>query len=197
MALRDYGRRPYVMAAPLAFMLYSLGLMISIISSPTLDLSNLSALGGSSNEFTAVSFGVSCFVAGSLVAVYGIGKILFENFLNKVSGSFFILGGVFLVLVGFFDSDTTLRLHNTVTIYFMLCMIVAIGCASVSDIMDGDMKVLITCVAMVVIILIQWPFLSGAMSECVAIGLATIWSFVQTAKYMNSEKRAADTALVD
>ena len=41
------------------------------------------------------------------------------------------------------------------------------------------------CIAMVAIIVVQWPVFSGAMSECIAIGLASVWSFIQTAKYQD------------
>ncbi len=172
------------MAAPVAFMIFAAGTLFALLHSPTWELNNLSALGTSRDSVTAVTFGVSCFVAGTLVATFGVGKMLFERGLDRMSGFFFILGGIGLLMVGMFDASN-LRLHNEVTMFFTFTMVMAIALASMSDILAGDTVVFVTCVLMIVIIFAQWPIFSGALSECVAIALASIWSFVQTAKYQN------------
>ncbi len=172
------------MAAPIAFLIFAAGTLFSLLHSPTWELNNLSALGASNDDVTAVTFGVSCFVAGILVATFGLGKMLFERGLDRMSGLFFILGGFGLLMVGIFDARN-LELHNNVTMLFTFAMVMAIALASISDILQGDTVVFVTCVLMIVIIFAQWPIFSGALSECVAIALASIWSFVQTAKYQN------------
>lgn len=172
------------MAAPIAFLIFAAGTLFSLLHSPTWELNNLSALGTSDDELTAITFGVSCFVAGVLVATFGVGKMLFERGLDWTSGIFFILGGIGLLLVGIFDASN-LKLHNEVTMFFTFAMVMAISLASISDILQGNTAVFIACILMIAIIFLQWPIFSGALSECVAIALASIWSFIQTAKYQN------------
>ncbi|MBQ3736021.1 MAG: hypothetical protein II855_03705 [Candidatus Methanomethylophilaceae archaeon] len=185
MGIKGYGQKPFIMAAPIAFIIFSIGTLISIINSPTWELNNLSALGGSKDALTAVAFGASCVSAGLLIAFFGVGKIIFERRLDKAAGAFFVLGGLGLMMVGIFDSSYHLDLHNIWTISFAAAMVIAVGLTSLSDILRGNILVFVYCIAMVAIIVVQWPVFSGAMSECIAIGLASVWSFIQTAKYQD------------
>ena len=184
MDLKSCGQGPYIMAAPIAFLIFAAGTLFSLLYSPTWELNNLSALGASKDSVTAITFGVSCFVAGVLVATFGVGKMLFERGLDRMAGFFFILGGFGLLMVGMFDANS-LELHNMVTRFFAFTMVMAISLASFADILQGDMVILVACILMLIIILAQWPVFSGALTECVAIALASIWSFLQTAKYQN------------
>ena len=185
MGIRSYGQKPFIMAAPIAFIIFSIGTLFSIINSPTWELNNLSALGGSRYALTAVAFGASCVSAGLLIAFFGVGKMIFETRMDRASGLFFVLGGLGLVMVGLFDSTNSLSLHNTWTIFFAGAMVMAVGMTSLSDILRGNILVFAYCIAMAAIIIVQWPVFSGAMSECIAIGLASVWSFIQTAKYQD------------
>ena len=45
-----------------------------------------------------------------------------------------------------------------------------------------------------VLIVVQWPIFTGAMSECVAIGLASVWAFVETMKYEKEDSLATAEA---
>ena len=186
-------RKPFILAAPLAFVVFLVGVLISIISAPTLDLHNLSALGKNDNYLTAVSFGITCVTSGILVMVYGFGKMIFEKGAHRVSGAFFLLGGLGLLLVGVYDASQ-LRLHNMVTVFFMLMMVIGISIASVSDIVNGNKAVFYTTIIIMVLIVVQWPIFTGAMSECVAIGLASVWAFVQTMKYEKEDSLATAEA---
>ncbi len=182
--LKSCGQGPYIMAAPIAFMIFAAGTLCALLCSPTWELNNLSALGTSKDFITAVTFGISCFVAGILVATFGLGKMIFERGLDRMSGFFFIIGGFSLLGVGIFDASS-LELHNNVTMLFAFAMVMGISLASFSDILQGNKVVFIACILMLVIIIAQWPIFTGALSECVGIALASVWSFIQTAKYQN------------
>lgn len=194
-------QRPYIIAAPLAFVVIILGILISVPLDTQWDIMgnyDLSDLGKyTTRTFAcAVVFNTSCCISGALLLLFGVGKYRFENGLDKVSGAFFILSGVGLFLVGILTADepdhTT---HNIAAGIFAISMSTAVVLSTASDIMKGDRMVLYSSIAILIMLVGGWVVfeltlgvLSNARSELLAIGCAAVWFFVQLYKYHNQGK---------
>ena len=194
-------QRPYIIAAPLAFAIILLGILISAPLDTQWDIMSdydLSDLGKyTTRTFAcAIVFNVSCCISGALLLLFGIGKYRFEDGLDKVSGAFFILCGVGLFLVGILTADepdhTT---HNIAAGIFAISMSTAVVLSTVSDIMKGDRMILYSSIIVLVLLVGGWVVfelalgvLSNARSELLAIGCVAIWFMVQLYKYYRQGK---------
>ena len=190
-------QRPYIIAAPLAFAIILLGILISAPLDTKWDIMgnyDLSDLGNyTTRTFAcAIVFNVSCCISGALLLLFGVGKYRFENSLNKVSGAFFILGGVGLFLLGILtvDEDPDHTAHNIAAGIFAISTSTVVVLSTVSDIMKGDKMVLYSSIAILVLLVGGWVVfeltlgvLSNARSELLAIGCVAIWFMIQLYKY--------------
>ena len=185
MDLRSHGQRPYIIAAPMAFVIFFIGVCAAAMLDKSWDIfrHNLSDLGTGYRTLAAgLVFDYCCCVAGALLAVFGVGKCLFEKDLNKLSGMFFFIGGIFLALVGIANAEY-LSLHNICSGMFAIFMATAIVLTTVSDLKEGNRLILVASILILLFLVFQWPLFKGALSECMAIGSATVWFFVQLYKY--------------
>ena len=194
-------QRPYIIAAPLAFAIILLGILISAPLDTQWDIMSdydLSDLGKyTTRTFAcAIVFNVSCCISGALLLLFGIGKYRFEDGLDKVSGAFFILCGVGLFLVGILTADepdhTT---HNIAAGIFAISMSTAVVLSTVSDIMKGDRMILYSSIVILIVLVGGWVVfelmlgvLTNARSELLAIACAAAWFMVQLYKYYRQGK---------
>ena len=190
MDLKRHGQRPYIIAAPVAFIIFFIGVCLGAGVDTTWVITkyNLSDLGtGKRTLACAIIFEYACCLAGALLSLFGVGKYIFEKNLNKIAGAFFILGGFGLFLVGIWNAEW-LTAHNISAGLFAVCMSVAIVLSTVSDILEENRLVFYSSLLILAFLAIQWPFFGGALSECMSIGSATVWFFIQIHKYWKQGK---------
>ena len=198
MDLRRYGRRPFIIAAPLAMVIFILGIVIAMSLDTVWNFYdyNLSDLGtGDRVLLSAFIFDYFCCLAGFFISIFGTGKVLFEEKLDKVSGYFFVIGGFGLIMVGVLNAEF-LTAHNIAAGVFAIDMATAIVLATISDIMKKDMLVLISGIIILAFLAIQWPFFHGAMSESMSIVSAAAWFFVQFYKYWKNGALSTENTTV-
>ena len=183
--LKSHGQRPYIIAAPMAFVVFFIGVCAGGMLDPSWNIMkhNLSDLGTGYRTLAAgLVFDYCCCIAGALLAVFGFGKCLFEKEINKLAGLFFMIGGAFLALVGIANAEY-LSLHNITAGMFAIFMATAIILTTIIDIKQGNKYVLVASILILIFLVVQWPLVKGGLSECMAIGSATVWFFVQLYKY--------------
>ena len=192
-------QRPYILAAPLAFAVIFLGICIAAPLDTKWDIMgsyDLSDLGKYTTRTVAcaVVFNVSCYISGILILLFGTGKYMFEDGLEKISGAFFMLCGVGLSLVGILTADIPTS-HNIAAGIFAISMSTAIVLGTVSDILKGDRLVLYSSIVILVVLVGGWVvfelmlgILTNARSELLSIICAAAWFFVQLYKYRKEGK---------
>ena len=185
MDLTQYSHTTYIVAAPLAFVVFLVGLVITLLTvPPSWDLAkeNLSNLGGHPSLLTGICFTVTCFLAGALVAFFGLGKTIYEDGLDKTAGSLFIVSGISLMLVGLFNTNVY-RLHMLVTLFFTTIVVIAICVTSFADILSGDRVMLLLHILTLILVLVQIPFFTGGAAELMSIIFGALWAEGQLVKY--------------
>ena len=192
-------QKPYILSAPIAFIVIFLGICIAAPLDTKWDIMgnyDLSDLGKYTTRTLAcaVVFNISCWISGILILLFGVGRFRFENGLDKVSGAFFVLCGIGLFLVGILTADNATT-HNVAAGIFAISMSTAVVLSTVSDIMKGDKMVLYSSIAVLVLLVGGWVvfeltlgILGNARSELLAIGCVTIWFIVQLYKYYKQGK---------
>ena len=187
MNLRKYGQKPYIFAAPLAFLLFFMFLVISAWTNPLWgnESHNMSEMDLNVSMRSLYIFNAGCFIAGALIIVFGMGKWIFEKGLNKQSAPFIMIGGVGMILVGLFTNSYGVW-HNVATGILLVSAGIGIVLATVADAKEGDRYVLYIGVIILIALIAQWPFFSGAVSEIMPIIAASFWSLVQLYKYYDN-----------
>ena len=201
-------QRPYILAAPIAFIVIFLGICIAASLDNEWDIMgnyDLSDLGKYTTRTLAcaVVFNVSCHISGIYLLVFGLGKYKFENGLDKTAGIFFMLCGAGLFLVGLFTAEDDHTLHNIAAGIFAISISTAIVLSTVSDIKKGDKMVLYSSIIILVVLVQGWELfelilgiLSNARSELLSIICAAAWFMVQLAKYYKQGKLSPGHATV-
>lgn len=192
-------QRPYIIAAPLAFAVILLGILISAPLDTKWDIMgnyDLSDLGKYTTRTLAcaVVFNISCWISGILILLFGVGRFRFENGLDKVSGAFFVLCGIGLFLVGILTADNATT-HNVAAGIFAISMSTAVVLGTISDIMKGDRMILYSSIVILIVLVGGWVVfelmlgvLTNARSELLAIACAAAWFMVQLYKYYRQGK---------
>ena len=192
-------QRPYIIAAPLAFAVILLGILISAPLDTKWDIMgnyDLSDLGKYTTRTLAcaVVFNISCWISGILILLFGVGRFRFENGLDKVSGAFFVLCGIGLFLVGILTADNATT-HNVAAGIFAISMSTAVVLGTISDIMKGDRMILYSSIVILIVLVGGWVVfelmlgvLTNARSELLAIACAAAWFMVQLYKYKKEGK---------
>ena len=199
MDLRSYGQRPYIIAAPIAFAIFFVGVCLGAAIDPSwlITRHNLSDLGtGKRTLACAILFDYACCAAGFLISVFGVGKYMFEEKLNKASGVFFIIGGFGLFMVGIWNAEW-LTLHNISAGFFGIAMAIAIVLSSISDILERNRLVLISGILILAFLAICWPLFGNAIAESISIGCATVWFLIQLHKYWKNGQLGPVTPAAD
>ena len=192
MDYKKYGQRPYILAAPIAFVIIFVAIIVAAATEPTYnffgnyDISDL----GTDNRLlsTVLIFNISCSVAGILIAAFGFGKYHFEKEdWNEKAGVFFFISGVGLFFVGIFTADYDYP-HNFFAGVFATGMAMGIILSTLQDIKLGNRFILYSGIVILAFLAIQWPFFNNAMSETMAIVSATAWFLIQLHKYWKQGK---------
>ena len=196
-------QRPYIFAAPMAFLIIFLGICIAAPLDTKWDIMknyDLSDLGKyTTRTFAcAIVFNVSCFISGILILLFGVGRFRFENGLDKVSGVFFILCGFGLFLVGILTADDPTS-HNVAAGIFAISMSTAVVLGTISDIRKGNRMILYASVGILIALVGGWVVfeltlgvLSNARSELLSIFCAAAWFIFQLIKYKKEGKLDRD-----
>ena len=196
-------QRPYILAAPLAFIIIFLGICIAAPLDTKWDIMknyDLSDLGKYTTRTVACAlvFNISCYISGILLILFGAGKYIFEKGLDEVSGLFFIFCGVGLSLVAVLTADVP-TLHNVAAGIFAISMSTAVVLGTVSDIRKGNRMVLYSSIIILVVLVGGWlvfeltlGILSNARSELLSIFCAAAWFIVQLIKYGKEGKLLPD-----
>ena len=197
--LKSHGQRPFIIAAPVAFIVFFVGVCVGGYLDPSWNVmkNNLSDLGSGYRTLAAgLVFDYCCCVAGALIAVFGLGKCLFEKEVNKLAGMCFIIGGTFLALMGIANVEY-LSLHNICAGLFAIFMATAVVLTTVIDIREGNKVVFVASILVLLFLALQWPLFTGGLSECMAIGSVTVWFLVQFYKYWKNGSLSSPTAPVE
>ena len=185
MELRRFSLGTHIMAAPIAFVIYFIGVGLAWANMPdwsplTHTLSNLGEWYRS--DISPWFFNGGCVIAGLLIVFGGLGKFLYEERLNKASGAFFMLGGISLICVGLISGDYEIA-HDASAIILFFNIGMALLLTTISDIKEGNKLVLYSSICLLLFCLIQWPFLHEGLSELMPITATMIWTFIQVIKY--------------
>jgi hypothetical membrane protein len=196
-------QRPYIIAAPVAFAIIILGIIISAPLDTKWDILgsyDLSDLGKYTTRTLACAlvFNFSCFISGILILLFGVGKYRFEKGVDKVAGFFFMTCGLGLFLVGILTADNPTS-HNVAAGIFAISMSTAVVLATVSDIIKGNRLILISSIIILIALVGGWivfelmlDILKNARSELLAICCAAAWFMVQIYKYNEEGKLSPD-----
>ncbi len=175
----------YMVVAPLAFVVFLVGLVLTLLTTPpSWDLAkeNLSNLAGETSLLTGILFTITCVLAGIMIVYFGLGKVLYEEGLDNVSGILFVISGVSLVFVGLFNTNVY-RMHMIVTLFFTFMVVFAIVGASLADILNGDRVMLVIHLVTLFLVLFQIPFFTGGAAELMSIIFGALWAECQLIKY--------------
>ena len=180
-----FHKETYVVVAPLAFVVFLVGLVLTLLTTPpSWDLAkeNLSNLAGETSLITGVLFTITCMLAGIMIVYFGLGKVLYEEGLDNVSGILFETSGLSLMLVGLFNTNLY-RMHMIVTLFFTFMIVFAIVGTSLADVLSGDRIMLILHLATLFLVLFQIPFFTGGAAELMSIIFGALWAECQLIKY--------------
>lgn len=192
-------QRPYILAAPIAFIVIFIGICLAAPLDTKWDIMgsyDLSDLGKyTTRTFAcAIVFNVSCCISGLLILLFGVGRFRFENGLDNISGIFFILCGAGLFLVSILTADDPYS-HNIAAGIFAISMTAAVVLGTVSDIRKGNMMVLYSSIIILIVLVGGWVvfelmlgILKNARSELLSIMCAAAWFVVQLYKYQKEGK---------
>ena len=125
---------------------------------------------------------MSCYVSGALIALFGLGKVLFENPLNRVAGAFLIGAGASLFGVGTFTMHT-IELHNLSAGLFAATTAAGIALATISDIIEGERMMLIAGMVIGAVCLFTVFLEPQNTSEFVTVFCAAVWAMFEMVKY--------------
>ncbi len=196
-------QRPYILAAPVAFLLIFLGMCIAAPLDTKWDIMknyDISDLGKYTTRTVAcaIVFNISCYISGLLILLFGMGRYMFEDGLDRVSGAFFILCGVGLSLVAILTADIP-TWHNVAAGIFAISMSTAVVLGTVSDIRKGNRMILYSSIAILIVLVGGWVVfelmlgvLSNARSELLSILCAAAWFVFQLIKYKKEGKLDRD-----
>lgn len=191
MDYKKYGQRPYILAAPIAFAVAFIGLMVAAAVEPSWNYYgsyDLSDLGTENRRFiTNLLFNGACCIAGILISVFGFGKYHFEKDWNEKAGVFFFISGVGLFFVGIFSADYDYQ-HNFSAGVFATGLASGVVLSTLQDIKDGNRFILYSGIVILAFLIIEWPFFNNALSETMGLVSATAWFIIQMHKYWKQGK---------
>ena len=186
MELRRFSLGTHIIAGAVAFIVFFIGVGLAWASWPEWSPleRTLSQLGEwfRDNGLSPYFFNGGCIVAGSLIAFGGLGKFLYEERLNKISGVFFMLAGISLMCVGIISGDYEIA-HDTAAMVLFANMGLGTLLTTIADWKDGHLFVPISGLIILIALLAQWPFLHEGLSECMPISGLLAWMLVQVYKY--------------
>ena len=185
MDLTKYDHSTYVVAAPLAFVVFLVGLCLTLLTTPpSWDLAkeNLSNLAGDTSLITGVLFTITCILAGAMIVFFGLGKTIYEEGLDHISGILFMVSGASLILVGLFNTNLYI-FHMIATLFFTFMIVFAIVGTSLADVKSGDRVMLVIHLLTLFLVLFQIPFFTGGAAELVSIMFGALWAECQLIKY--------------
>lgn len=136
----------------------------------------LSDLGVSDVQSTADLFNYGCIVIGILVFVFGLGKSLCESSCNRASGCMLAISGIFLILVGYINSDFgNGNTHDTIAILCYLFLFIAMVLSAIGDSRDGYRLNSALTVVLILIILGCCVGMNIESLEVITTACAIVW----------------------
>lgn len=176
--------KPYYIIAPTAFAIYFTFVCLSALSDPSWNMfrNNLSDLGEGSGV-KALFFNIGCAISGAMLCIYGA-IMRRERDLRHTAGALFIGGGVGLFLLAFATGDYE-PAHSIAAGILLFGVGFAITIATWNDIKGGNTVVRNSTLVLLVFVIVQWPFLEGAVSEMMPILTASVWSVVQMHEHIH------------
>lgn len=181
MDLKKHGVYPYIVISLVGISCFIIGIVIATFNAGGWDpwINNLSDLGVSSNSLTSSAFNMSCYIAGTCVAIFGLGlSILGKDSLERIGGASIMLGGCGLFLVGVM-TVSNVTLHNIASGLFCIPLIIGIVLVTLHYFSERNHFIMKSSIAVLVVTLIQWPLFSGALSELSGILCAIGWWITQ------------------
>ncbi len=153
----------------------------------------ISELGVSTNQFTADVFKYGCIVCGALGFVFGVGKAYCEDNCSRASGIMCAAAGIFLALVGIYNSDYgNGNLHDTVSYLAFAFIFLAAALSVYGDWSEG--KRINGAIAAVLILVALSCYVGKdlAFTEGIAIICALFWMISESVKMILNIKSAKD-----
>ena len=177
----------HIKAAALAFVVFFIGVGLAWAVWPEWSPleRTLSQLGEWYRTQTSpIFFNSGCIFAGLLTMFGGLGKYIHEEGLSRISGIFFMTGGLCLMFVGIICGDNNAA-HDITAILMFLNMGLATLLATIADWKNGYLFVPISGLVILIALLIQWMIIPNteALSECMPITGMFLWTMVQVYKY--------------
>ena len=181
MDLKKYGMYPYITISLAGILCFLAGIIIAGYNDGDWNpwVNTLSDLGVSDNSLTSSTFNVSCYIAGTCVAIFGLGlSILGKDSLERIGGASIMLGGFGLFLVGVM-TVSNVRLHNLAAALFCIPLIIGIVLVTLHYFSIRNQFIMKSSIAVLIVTLVQWPIFSGALSELAGIMCAISWWVAQ------------------
>ena len=181
------------MAAPLLFVVLWI-LSASIDGSWRFGVNSLSDMGISDNAVSAFLFNFGCMITGILGMIVGFGMIMYGRRTLKAGGAIYIVGMLFLSLVGVFTLDNYSK-HYFVASTFSIVSGLGVLVSSFSDWkVSWYLYADIILIAFAAIVIMTTPFETW---EPLATIASMIWVFIMGTKMIrNEEKLFTDEPLI-
>lgn len=154
-------------------------------------VNSLSDMGISDNAVSAFLFNFGCMITGILGMIFGAGMIAYGKRTLKVGGVMYIIGMVFLSLVGVFTLDNY-DMHRFVATTFSAVSGLAIVVCSVSDWkVSWYLYVDVVLIGFSIIVFMTTHF---EMWEPLITIASMIWVFIQGIKMLRKEEELFNIA---
>lgn len=187
---------PFAVIGIVTAFLFALVILVAAENDPSwvLGESMISDLGVSDVELTADLFKYGCMLAGILTFVFGVGKAYTENGCSRASGIIIAIAGIFLLLLGYYNSDFgNGNMHETFAWLFFIFLAVAAILSAFGDWAENKkVNSMIACILILVVVgaAVGKP---EAYVEFVAVAAGVLWMLSESAK-MILNIREADIA---
>lgn len=104
MDLKKYGQRPYILFSLVGTLTFGVLWLACILYDPSWDPAQ-NSISDLSMPPTAPIFATACILTGILLALYGIGKVIYDDMPGWVAGIAMVLGSVGLCAMGMFNKE--------------------------------------------------------------------------------------------
>ncbi len=182
MDLKRKGERPYVICGMAAILLFTLAVMILGLADDkwSIGTDSISRLGVTPTAWVATTFNIICYITGILLAIYGIGKIIFEDGLYCAGGAFLMTSGIGAFFVGIF-TDSFYPQHAVVAGIFAVGMGLALVFLTIADIMSGERWMAIFGFILMIVV-IGSAFIKPETAQVACLACVFAWFIVHFTK---------------
>lgn len=166
---------PFTLAAMFTGALVPMAFVVAIFAdgSWSFNVNTLSDLGISSDDMVAKLFMATCIIAGILMAVFGLGKLLIKHKFDSAAGFLIVLAGVMLVGVGLFDKTTSV--HPIIALLYFLFVAIAMFVSAYSEYINRRYLALSITIIAIVVSLSSLVALALPGAEVICVGVNCVW----------------------